>query len=38
MGFQLEVMNSGIGSVDIISANDVDNISFITKIKMIFTD
>ena len=27
-----------IGSVDIISANDVDNISFITKIKMIFTD
>ena len=24
-----------IGSVDIISANDVDNISFITKIKMI---
>jgi len=24
--------------VDIISANDVDNISFITKIKMIFTD
>ena len=27
-----------IGSVDIISANDVDNISLITKIKMIFTD
>ena len=27
-----------IGSVDLISANDVDNISFITKIKMIFTD
>ena len=27
-----------IGSVDIISANNVDNISFITKIKMIFTD
>ena len=27
-----------IGSVDIISANDIDNVSFITKIKMIFTD
>lgn len=27
-----------IGNVDIISANDVDNISLITKIKMIFTD
>ena len=27
-----------LGSVDIISANDIDNISFITKIKMIFTD
>lgn len=27
-----------LGSIDIISDNDVDNISFITKIKMIFTD
>ena len=27
-----------LGSVDIISANDIDNVSFITKIKMIFTD
>ena len=27
-----------IGSVDIISSNDVDNISLITKIKMMFID
>nr|WP_296644675.1 D-alanyl-D-alanine carboxypeptidase family protein [Romboutsia sp. 13368] len=27
-----------IGSVDVISANDIDNASLVTKIKMIFTD
>ena len=27
-----------LGSVDIVSANDINNISLITKIKMIFTD
>ena len=27
-----------IGSVDVISANDIDNASLVTKIKMIFAD